>query len=194
MDRYEDYLRFRIFQLLVAPFERFNPNMLSITSLVFAIATGLSLYFHYFIAAFIFLAASNFFDGIDGYIARKTDRVTEAGFLYDHISDRLSDSAMFIGIAAAFDFWGLSLMTLVIIIFSSYIGVLGKIYHLEQNKAGIFNRTIRIYLLLVTILLMVFFPENDGNIMRIFLMFSIVAGLYTSTSRLIVLMKNVKHI
>ncbi len=194
IDKYEDYLRFRIFRLMVIPFERCNPNALSITSFVFAALTGMSLYFQYFVLAFVCLSLSNFFDGIDGYIARKTNRVTEIGFLYDHVSDRLSDAVIFIGIAAAFDYWRLSLLVLVIVLFSSYVGVLGKIYKLEQNKAGVFNRTIRIYLLLATIFLMAIIPESMSDIMEYFLIVSLVAGICTSCARLVTLFRCVKQI
>ena len=191
LDRYEEYARLRIFQLIAAPFESVAPNTLSSLGFVFAGLTGLCLYLHWFTAAFFGLLTSMFFDGIDGYVARKSGKVSDIGFLYDHVSDRLSDAAIFIGIGAAFHDWLLSLGVLAVVLFSSYVGVLNRIFELQQNKEGLFNRTNRIYSLLLVIALMIALAGHAENIMNSYLLLSLAAGLYTVGVRLYTLFASV---
>jgi len=184
LDDYEDYVHLKLFRLLVRPFMGVNPNTLSVFSFAFALLTGVSIALELLPVAMLALLLSMFFDGIDGYVARQQNKTSELGFLTDHVLDRLSDIVIFAGIGAAYGNWLPALLAVIVAVFSSYVGVLGRIYHLKQDKAGLFNRTNRIYLLLFTLLAMILWSSEALAIINGYLLLAIVTGSLTSINRL----------
>ncbi len=184
LDDYEDYVHLRLFRLMVQPFMGFNPNTLSLFSFTFALLTGAAIALELLPVAMLTLLLSMFFDGIDGYVARQQHKTSELGFLTDHVLDRLSDIVIFVGVGAAYDNWLPALLAVIAAVFSSYVGVLGRIYHLKQDKAGLFNRTNRIYLLLFTLLAMSLWSSEALAIINGYLLLAIVTGSLTSANRL----------
>ena len=75
---------------------KLTPN--HITLINSFIITNLLLYYWYidnFFYSFIFLFLRNLLDGIDGYIARKYNKYSKIGDIYDHVSD-----CVFVGLYA----------------------------------------------------------------------------------------------
>ncbi|MES9855391.1 MAG: CDP-alcohol phosphatidyltransferase family protein [Sedimenticola sp.] len=184
LDDYEDYVHLRLFRLMVQPFMGFNPNTLSLFSFAFALLTGATIALELLPVAMLALLLSMFFDGIDGYVARQQNKTSELGFLTDHVLDRLSDIVIFVGVGAAYGNWLPALLAVIVAVFSSYVGVLGRIYHLKQDKAGLFNRTNRIYMLLFTLLGMSLWSSEAQAIINGYLLLAIVTGSLTSANRL----------
>ena len=79
-------------------FSRINPNTVTILALVFCIAAGLYFAAGNLVIAGFMLLFGGFFDVLDGAVARENGRVTKFGGLFDSVSDRYADAAVFLGI------------------------------------------------------------------------------------------------
>jgi len=83
---------------------KFNPNALTIFSLITGITAGAAfvatrLNSRYFLIAGALVGLSGMADSLDGIVARMYDRVTRKGDFLDHFCDRLVDIAIILGIA-----------------------------------------------------------------------------------------------
>lgn len=79
-------------------FSRINPNTVTILALAFCIAAGLYFAAGNLVIAGFMLLFGGFFDVLDGAVARENGRVTKFGGLFDSVSDRYADAAVFLGI------------------------------------------------------------------------------------------------
>ncbi len=77
-----------------------SPNHISFIALSIGILAGLLFSFQRIRYGGILVLIGGYFDVIDGAVARLTGKVTEFGGVLDSVSDRISDAALFIGIAA----------------------------------------------------------------------------------------------
>ncbi len=103
-----------------------SPNMITVLSMCFAMACG---YFiatgHVLLGAALFVI-SGVLDIADGYVAKKLDRVSVFGSFLDSLLDRISDSAVYLGVAAFYlrcdegVYVGLVLVMLVVSFLISY--------------------------------------------------------------------------
>ncbi len=78
---------------------RMSPNVITILGMGMAVACGYFLSVGSVPLAAVFFALSGILDLMDGYVAKKLDRVTEFGSFLDSFSDRVSDAAIYLGIA-----------------------------------------------------------------------------------------------
>jgi phosphatidylglycerophosphate synthase len=78
---------------------RLSPNVITVLGMGCALVCG------YFLAvgnvplAAVFFALSGVLDLVDGYVAKKLDMVTVFGSFLDSLADRISDAAIYLGIA-----------------------------------------------------------------------------------------------
>jgi phosphatidylglycerophosphate synthase len=89
---------------LVSPIERaligrVSPNMVTLSSLVFCIATGFAAAYGALGAAVWLYAVGGILDILDGRLARLGHQQTKAGALVDSVSDRWGELAVFAGYA-----------------------------------------------------------------------------------------------
>jgi CDP-diacylglycerol---glycerol-3-phosphate 3-phosphatidyltransferase len=126
----------------------FSPNFITILGMGCAVVCG------YFLAvgrvplSAVFFALSGVLDLVDGYVAKKLDRVTVFGSFLDSFSDRVADAAIYIGIAVYYMrlgegvYVGLALVLLVVSFLISYTR--SKAESLDVTcKAGLMSRAPR---------------------------------------------------
>ena len=99
----------------------FSPNLMTIISLIVAIATAYIYTLRMPVVAALFVVLTSVIDMFDGAIARTTGRVTKFGATLDHVIDRYAEFFIVIGIIyAGYTSWIFGFFTLfpVILLFS----------------------------------------------------------------------------
>lgn len=131
-----------------------SPNLITILGMAVAIAGGYCLAVSRIPLAAVLLILSGILDIVDGYVAKKLDRVTVFGSFLDSVSDRVSDAAMFIGLLVYYldkgegIYVGLSLVILVTSFLISYVRARAEALGV-RCKAGLMARAPRFLLLAV---------------------------------------------
>ncbi len=74
---------------------KISPNLISLISLIFAIASGFAVMFDFFWGASLLLLFSGLFDLLDGSLARFTGKTSWFGEVFDSICDRLGEAFVF---------------------------------------------------------------------------------------------------
>lgn len=75
-----------------------TPNQISLLSLIFGIACAICFFDRHFFLGSVFLFISALLDLIDGSVARKIDRQTKFGAVFDWIVDKYVDALVLLGI------------------------------------------------------------------------------------------------
>jgi archaetidylinositol phosphate synthase len=142
-------------------FIHFNPNVLSLISLIFAFLAGVFFYFSnpvlelsnfylYFAALFVFL--NGFFDAIDGKVAKLTGKDSAKGDFIDHAFDRFSDVLMLGGLALSpwcIDQYAIGLIAVAGMLLTSYMGTQSQAVGAKRNYSGLLGRADRLVLLMI---------------------------------------------
>ncbi len=134
-------------QKALSPFVvNINPNIVTMFSLITGVTAGVVFAFNYLLAGIILVSLSGFLDLLDGEIAKRNNRRTKKGDIFDHLSDRIVDACMFGGIAfSSYVAIEYGLITAIVVLMISYMGtqsqaVLGE--RLYKGIMGRFPRTI----------------------------------------------------
>jgi len=169
---------------------RISPNLITCFGIALAIGAG------YFLAvgnvplAAVLFASSGVLDLVDGYVAKALDRVTPFGSFLDSFSDRISDSAVFLGLAVYYMrlgdgiYVGLSLVLLVCSFLVSYIRAKAESMGVE-GKGGLMARAPR----LLAIGVGLFFNGLSPWILKIVLIIVTAMIVETLIERFIVVWK-----
>jgi phosphatidylglycerophosphate synthase len=154
----EQFSRFR--SKLLSPFLfRVNPEIISIISLLFAIFAGYLFFLSYWALGAFILIVSAGLDALDGEIARKYKVATKFGDFIDHTFDRIADTAIFIGLAFNPQIPTiLALLTLVIVLLVSYVGVEAQALTGKRLYTALVGRADRLVILFVAAIAMQFYP------------------------------------
>jgi len=94
--------------LLIRPIENYlieqktHPNVLTITTLVVSITTGLFLHFGLIFFAGVLLLAGSTFDIFDGRVARAQGLTSKHGAFFDSCMDRFSEAFIYLGLLSFF--------------------------------------------------------------------------------------------
>jgi phosphatidylglycerophosphate synthase len=159
---------------LFAPFlVNINPNYLSIISLLLAFAAAYFLFISSWLLAAVFITLSAFFDALDGEIARKNKIATKFGDFLDHVLDRISDSALLIGLAlnpAIPD--NLALLTLIFVLLVSYIGTEAQALTGKRLYTALVGRADRLAILAVAALVQIFYSNAMLHALYLILLLS----------------------
>jgi CDP-diacylglycerol---glycerol-3-phosphate 3-phosphatidyltransferase len=80
-----------------------SPNTVTTTGFLVTVSAGVA-FFHGNLQVGGFLVLlGGFFDVVDGYVARRTDRVTRFGSFYDSTLDRVSEVVVFLGVFSLYN-------------------------------------------------------------------------------------------
>lgn len=94
--------------LLVRPIEnylienKFHPNVLTITTLIVSIITGLFFHLGWIFLAGVFILAGSTFDIFDGRVARAQGLSSQYGAFFDSCLDRFSEAFIYLGLLSYF--------------------------------------------------------------------------------------------
>jgi archaetidylinositol phosphate synthase len=182
-------------------FIHFNPNLLSLISLIFAFFAGVFFYFStpsfehnnfylFFAALFVFL--NGFFDAIDGKVAKLTAKTSVKGDFIDHAFDRFSDVLILGGLVLSpwcRDQYFIGLVAVTGMLLTSYMGTQSQAVGAKRNYSGLLGRADRLFLLIVTPILQHFLIVYnfdlffDFNLLTWVLVYFGVVGVITSIQR-----------
>lgn len=163
-----------------------SPNLITVLGLAVAIASGYFLSVGKVPLAAALFTLSGILDIVDGYVAKKLDRITPFGSFLDSFSDRLSDAAVFLGLAVYYlersegIYAGLALVALVTSFLISYARARAESLGV-QCKAGLMARAPRFILLLIGL----YFNGLSPWVLRVVLWVLAVALLETLIERLV---------
>lgn len=150
-----------VIAIIAYPFLSWNPSILTLLSLVFAILFFAGIITHIYWLSLISIVGF-LFDAVDGYVARKQNKVTEFGGFLDSTLDRIADF-LFI---TSFGFAHLvSWEIVVIVLFSSliisYMRSRGELaFGMDQPLTeGLMQRTERIVAIYIALVLFLIFPH-----------------------------------
>jgi archaetidylinositol phosphate synthase len=136
-----------------------TPDLLTSIGFIFAISAGLLfafIPFHSYFAA-IAIIASGIFDILDGAVARATGKVSTSGSLNDSTLDRISEVAIYAGIAYQSVDYRISptivLLTLAFSLLVSYVRAKGESLSIKMSGIGIGERAERLLVLIVSALI-----------------------------------------
>ncbi|PYB68824.1 CDP-alcohol phosphatidyltransferase family protein [Thermoplasma sp. Kam2015] len=138
-------------------FIRWNPNTISVLSLVFAGIAGISYFLGYPAITLIMVILSALFDAIDGKLARLKGVSSKLGDFIDHSFDRFSDIFLILGFAfSRFGNVYLGLFALIGVLMTSYLGTQAQALGLNRLYAGLMGRADRLVIMIVFIILQIF--------------------------------------
>jgi len=131
------------------------PNVLSLLSLLCAVAAGLTFYFSLeqawlLVAAALFVAANGLLDALDGKVARLQRLASPRGDFVDHAVDRFADVFIVGGVAVSG--WcsplaGVGAMAGMLL--TSYMGTQAQAVGYGREYSGILGRADRVAILMV---------------------------------------------
>jgi phosphatidylglycerophosphate synthase len=147
-----------------------SPNLISLLSMIFALAAGAFYYFSAGDATLLGLAAlmvllNSAFDAVDGALARRTGRAEPKGDFLDHVIDRYADMAILVGIILAgyvSEAWGI--FAVMGVLLTSYLGTQAQALQLGRLYGGIMGRADRLILILAATVANALYPGELGGL------------------------------
>ncbi len=147
-----------------------SPNLISLLSMIFALAAGGFYYLSagdvfllYFAALMVLLNAV--FDAVDGALARRTGQAEPKGDFLDHVIDRYADMAILAGIVLAgyvSEAWGI--FAVMGVLLTSYLGTQAQALRLGRLYGGIMGRADRLTLILLATVANALYPGDLGSL------------------------------
>lgn len=143
-----------------------SPNLLSLLSMIFALAAGLLYYLSAGDVSLLGLAAlmvllNSAFDAIDGTLARRTGQAEPKGDFLDHVIDRYADMAILTGIVLAgyvSEAWGI--FAVMGVLLTSYLGTQAQALQLGRLYGGIMGRADRLILIIFATIANALYPGD----------------------------------
>jgi CDP-diacylglycerol---glycerol-3-phosphate 3-phosphatidyltransferase len=75
-----------------------SPNAVTTVGFLVTVSAGVAFFYGSLQLGGLLVLIGGFFDVVDGYVARRTDRVTRFGSFYDSTLDRVSEVVVFLGV------------------------------------------------------------------------------------------------
>lgn len=142
-----------------------SPNVLTLVGFFATCAIGLVLAFGYFALGGVLIILSASLDGLDGALARISNRATKFGAFLDSTTDRFAEGALFLGIMFAFLQRGITWVAY--LVFVAMLGSLMVSYARARAegigvecKEGLLTRFERVAILVLGLLLTAFLGDS----------------------------------
>ncbi|HPE62529.1 MAG TPA: CDP-alcohol phosphatidyltransferase family protein [Methanothrix sp.] len=143
-----------------------SPNLISILSMIFALAAGGFYYLSAADSSLLYLAAlmvllNAVFDAVDGTLARMTGQAEAKGDFLDHVIDRYADMAILAGIVfAGYVSEAVGIFAVMGVLLTSYLGTQAQALRLGRLYGGIMGRADRLVLILAATVATALFPSD----------------------------------
>lgn len=140
------------------PFLRLGlkPNHITLIALIVGIFAGYLFLINRFLWAGLVILAGGYLDILDGTVARLTDQESKMGGIFDSVSDRITDAALYIGIIGSDmgglfgePFWVLPSLALVGSYLVSYVRARAESEGTGELDVGIAERAERLIILAI---------------------------------------------
>jgi CDP-diacylglycerol---glycerol-3-phosphate 3-phosphatidyltransferase len=194
--------------LLIRPIEdyliekKIHPNVLTITTLLVSILTGISFHFGWAFIAGILLLAGSTFDIFDGRVARAQGLSSKRGAFFDSCLDRFSEAFIYLGLFSYFQETIFSYVVFLILVSTmmvSYTRARAEALGIEC-EVGVMQRTERVVYLGIFSLLNFFVNLFSAAIgysprdisLKFALILLLVFSLYTAIQRMVHVMKKLR--
>ena len=194
--------------VLIRPIEdyliekRIHPNILTITTLLVSILTGISFLFGWAFIAGILLLAGSTFDIFDGRVARAQGLSSKHGAFFDSCLDRFSEAFIYVGLLGYFQMTIFSYVVFLILVATmmvSYTRARAEGLGIEC-EVGVMQRTERVVYLGIFSLLNFFVNLISSGIgynlkdvsLKFALVLLLVFSLYTAIQRMVHVMRKLK--
>jgi len=182
-------------------FRHVHPDVFTWTSLAAAVLGGVAFWksgpsgagLDLLLVAWACVLLNSVFDLLDGKIAKLTGQATPRGDYLDHTVDRLSDSALILGIA--FSPWArleVGVFALLATLLTSYVATQAQAVGLKRSYAGLLGRADRMVMLLVLPLADwvwttkgYAYPGEMTSLLEMMLLYFAVVGSITTIQRFV---------
>ena len=157
-----------ILEPVIKPLSKFNPNVLTLIGSIPSLLFFVAVVNHYYILA-LCTSVLHLFDHLDGMVARKYKKVTAFGGFLDSTLDRVGDYFLITCFAFAHIApWETVAPLLLFSFMTSYIRSRGELANPHVSFAvGIVERTERLLIIFLTLLLYILFPKYELGSMNI---------------------------
>ncbi|HEV2339265.1 MAG TPA: CDP-alcohol phosphatidyltransferase family protein [Patescibacteria group bacterium] len=175
-----------LFDKIAVRLTRIHPHYLTLLSLLFSVVFFIALQLKWYIPGLIFYLGQ-LFDALDGFVARKTHKVTAFGGFLDSTSDRFSDFFLLAGFGYAnLVPWELVVPAIATSFFISYVRSRAEF---ASSKAisfshGIMERTERIMLVFIAFFCFLLFPALQILHMSVLVFAFIILVVFNSITLL----------
>ncbi|MGC9515297.1 CDP-alcohol phosphatidyltransferase family protein [Methanocrinis sp.] len=147
-----------------------SPNMISLLSMIFALAAGAFYYLSTDEVSLLYLAAlmvllNATFDAVDGALARRTGHAEPKGDFLDHVIDRYADMAILVGIVlAGYVSEAVGIFAVMGVLLTSYLGTQAQALKLGRLYGGVMGRADRLTLILAATVANALFAGELGGL------------------------------
>jgi CDP-diacylglycerol--glycerol-3-phosphate 3-phosphatidyltransferase len=170
--------------------KKIHPTNINVWALIVSITGGLALFYaeqNLFLLLYIpvMAFARTALNALDGMIARINKvKHQDYGEVLNELTDRLSDMAIFLGLALTpYTNQTLGMLSVTSILLVSYMGILPKAANAKRQYSGPLGKADRMFYLSIGAILMFIFPTTP--IMNYFLIFIILGSTLTIVNRFI---------
>jgi|TARA_Y100000310_G_scaffold101957_1_gene100103 CDP-diacylglycerol--glycerol-3-phosphate 3-phosphatidyltransferase len=170
--------------------KKIHPTNINVWALIVSITGGLALFYaeqNLFLLLYIpvMAFARTALNALDGMIARINKvKHQDYGEVLNELTDRLSDMAIFLGLALTpYTNQTLGMLSVTSILLVSYMGILPKAANAKRQYSGPLGKADRMFYLSIGAILMFIFPATP--IMNYFLIFIILGSALTIVNRFI---------
>jgi len=164
-----------------------SPNLATCIMLTFSFLSFISLVFLSSLLLFsIFVFLTGIFDGIDGAIARLSNKSTSFGGFFDSIMDRISEFVIFLALLIYCwenILWNIIEVRIIILIsflstlMISYLRARAEVIMKEDFDFGLMARSERLFYIFITMLIASFF-ELINEFLFLFMILVLITALY----------------
>ncbi len=132
---------------------RIGPTTINVWGLIFSLLMGFALYYSYenkwlLIAVPVLAFIRTAFNALDGLVSRELGVASRFGEVLNELIDRISDAAIFIGLALSpYADFTLGSIVVIVILLNSYLSILSKAAGASRQYGGFMGKADRMFYL-----------------------------------------------